>query len=240
MDFLDPVKKKAHRRRLVLGYILVAIAIATTSLILLFQSYGYDLDRKTGTVIQNGLIFVSAQPQSANIYLNGQDKGQTNTRFIIPAGSYSLELKRDKYRSWKRTFSLDGGSIERLVYPLLFPEKLVTADQQLYGSAPAFYTSSPDRHWLVVQQVGYLNQFDVFDTNNPKQSASGITVPLTLFNTVTGTHSLSLVEWSTDNRHLLVRHDFASGFEFIMIDRETPNASFNINRQLNANPHSII
>src|SRR3989344_2557424 len=217
MDFLDPVKKKAHRRRLVLGYILVAIAIATTSLILLFQSYGYDLDRKTGTVIQNGLIFVSAQPQSANIYLNGQDKGQTNTRFIVPAGAYNLELKRDKYRTWKRSFTLDGGSIERLVYPLLFPEKLVTADHQLYGSVPAFSTSSPDRRWLVVQQPGFTNQFDIFDMNNPKQTPTAITVPPALFNTAAGAHSLNLVEWSTDNRHLLVRHDFTGGFEFIMI-----------------------
>ena len=93
MDFLDPNKKRAHTIRLFVGYFLVGTAIALASLILLFQSFGYDVDRKTGKVIQNGLIFLSAHPESADVYLNGQRKDKTDLRLAVPAGPYSVELK---------------------------------------------------------------------------------------------------------------------------------------------------
>src|SRR3989344_9216209 len=134
MDLLDPNKKRAHTIRLFVGYFLVVTAIALASLILLFQSFGYDVDRKTGKVIQNGLIFLSAHPESADVYLNGQRKDKTDLRLAVPAGQYSVELKRDGYRTWKHAVSLEGGGIERLVYPVLFPEKLKTSDVQLYAS----------------------------------------------------------------------------------------------------------
>ncbi len=38
MDFLDPAKKRAHTIRLFIGYILIAIVVATVSLILLLES----------------------------------------------------------------------------------------------------------------------------------------------------------------------------------------------------------
>src|SRR5690606_24256912 len=138
MDFLNPKKKRAHRIRLFIGYGLMAVAIGIATTILVFEAYGFDLDRKTGTVIQNGLLFIDAHPESADIRLNGESKGQTDARLVIPDGQYTVELNRDGYRGWKRTFRLEGSSIERLVYPFLFPEKLDTEDIQLYSATPAF------------------------------------------------------------------------------------------------------
>ncbi len=74
MDFLDPKKKRANTIRLYLGYLLVGIAIAIGSYIIYYQSYGYGYNTKTREVIQNGLVFVSARPEAADIYLNGQTK----------------------------------------------------------------------------------------------------------------------------------------------------------------------
>jgi len=240
MDFLDPDKKRAHRRRLMLGYILVGIAIALASIILLFQSYGYDLDRKTGKLIQNGLVFVSAHPESAEIYVNGNDnKTSTDTKLTIPAGQYTIDLKRPGYHDWKRTFTLDGGSVVRLAYPVLFPTKLVTADVQQYATSPGFASESPDRHWLVVAQPGGYTKYDIYDLTNQKQASTAITIPSDILTTPPGAQSLSLVEWSTDNRHLLVKHDYAGGSEFVMIDRETPTASFNVTKTI-ASPATAV
>jgi len=239
MDFLDPAKKRAHTIRLFAGYILVAIAIAIGSLILLLQAFGYDVDRRTGQVIQNGLVFVNAHPESADVYLNGVPKGRTDTKLAIPAGQYDLELKRDGYRSWKRSFSLEGGSIEQLVYPVLFPTNLITKDLQLYATVPTFASASPDRHWLLVQQPTSLATFDLFDLNNPDTSAKIIALPTGLLTAAPGAHALTLVEWSTDNRHVLLKHSFATGLEFVVIDREDPAASFNVNQTFTANPSQV-
>src|SRR5690242_13199615 len=93
MDFLDPRKIRAHTIRLFIGYGLVGLALLIATVILGLYTYGFDFNRKTGTVIQNGLVFVDAQPESASIYLNGQSKGKTSARLQIAEGHYGLELR---------------------------------------------------------------------------------------------------------------------------------------------------
>ncbi len=240
MDFLDPSKKRIHSRRLLIGYVLIGIAILLVTRFLLLSAYGFGVDRKTGQIIQNGLVFLSAHPESAAIYINGtQNSSRTDTKLSLPAGHYSIELKRDKYRSWKHELSLDGGNVEQLVYPVLFPEKLVTSDVQLYGSPPAFATASPDRHWLLVLQPGSLVKFDNFDMNNVNQAPTTLTVPDGILTSATGDQSLSLAEWSTDNRHVMLKHTYNGTYEYIMVDRETPNLSFNVNKLIGSTPTQV-
>ncbi len=236
MDFLDPNKKRAHTIRLFIGYILVAIAIAFGSLVLLFQSYGYDLDRRTGQVIQNGLVFVSAKPDSASIYLNGTlNKSKTDTKLTIPAGQYALELRRPGYRTWKRSFNLEGGSIERLSYGILFPEKLVTTDVQLYASAPSFAAQSLDKRWLYVLQPGSFTTFDLFDLTNADKLPIVTTLPAGVLSAGSN-QKFTALEWSEDNKHLLLLHEYDGASEYVVIDRETPAASINVNKTLGLNP----
>lgn len=240
MDFIDPKKKKAHQRRLFIGYALMGIAILIASTILVYQANGFDVDRKTGTLIQNGLLFVDSHPVSANITLNGEDKGQTSARLVIPDGKYSLQLNREGYRQWSRDFLLEGSKIERMVYPFMFPTNIQSEDAQLYAQTPGFSSQSPDRKWVLVQQPGKLNSFDQFDLSQENVSATEVKVPEGLYtNLGTGTHTLELAEWSNDNRHMLIKHIYDGGFEFIMVDRANPNESINVNKTLNVNPTSI-
>lgn len=239
MDFLDPTKKRARTIRLFVGYFLVGVAITLASLVLLFMSYGYGLNRKTGQVYQNGLIFVSAHPVGADIYLNGQLNSRTDARLAVPAGEYTVELKQPGYRTWKRTFTLDGGAVEQLVYPVLFPDKLVTKELHQYDATPALATVSPDRHWLLVEVPGSLTTFDVFDLTNVKTAPVTITLPTSLLTTATGPQSLNLTEWSTDNRHVLLKHTYGSKNEYIMLDRVDPTSSFNVNALFGVEPTDV-
>lgn len=238
MDFLDPAKKQAHQRRLFLGYFLMGVAIVLAASILLILSNGYDLDRKTGKVIQNGLIFTASAPESANIYLNGKANGQTDERITVPEGKYNVELRRDGYDTWKKTLQLDGGSIERLVYPRLFPTKLQTAVSRTYDAAPGFISQSPDRRWLVAAQPGQLLTFDVYELGKPTQAATAFTLPDGILSKPAAgvAESLVLVEWSTDNRHILVKHIFGDAFEFVVIDRSDVASSYNLNKLIGQNP----
>ena len=240
MDFLDPAKKRAHKIRLYVGYALMAVIVLITTLILLFASYGFDIDRKTGAIIQNGLIFLSAYPEPADIYLNGNlHKSQTDSRLTLPSGEYAIELRRNGYRSWKQTVNLEGGSIERLVYPVLFPEQPVVRDVQLYASPPGIVSASPDRRWLLVQQPGSLVAFDLFDIVNETVPSSVVTLPADTLTASNLPRTLQPVEWSTDNRHLLMKHTYGDSFEFIMLDTRAPASSFNVNRHFNQNPTQV-
>lgn len=245
MDFLDPKAKRRHRIRLFIGYGLMGTLILTASAILVFQAYGFDLDRKTGEVIQNGLVFVDSAPDQANVFFNDQlQKDKTNNRFSLPSGDYNVKLQKDGYRNWERKFSLGGGEVERFSYPLLLPNTLAPREIQNYDAAPTFVTQSPDRRWTVVNQGNSLVNFIEYDLNSPsneteKPAARPFAVSTSLFTPAAGDHFIELVEWSTDNKHILVKHVYAGGYEFAVISRDQPLTSININRLLGQSPTAI-
>ncbi len=246
MDFLDPRSKKRRTIRLLLGYFLVSVMIVTSSVILVFQAYGFDVDRKTGEVIQNGLVFVDSAPDDATIYLNGnRQKSLSNTRLAIPAGSYELKITKDGYRDWTRNFTLSGGSVERFTYPMLIQQTLVPDEIVSLGNAePAFVTQSPDRRWALVSKADSFTEFFEYDLNNvdkntdiPRQRS--IAFSGDIFTRSDGQRAVELVEWSTDNKHALIKHTYGTGYEFIILNRDNPTESFNINRLLGRTPTAV-
>lgn len=225
MDFLDPKKRRAHEIRLFTGYFLTGIALLLVATILFFQATGYDVDRKTGAIIQNGLVFVDAHPESATIRLNGQQKGQTDNRLVLPAGPYDLELRREGYRTWTKSFTLQGSTIERFVYAFLFPSKLEPKDLRALDAPAGAAMQSPDRRWLLVQQSSASNVFAMTDLNSEEDITTTITIPAEI---MPATGQTELVEWSTDNRHVLVKHVADGAAQFVVIDRESPVTSVNL------------
>jgi hypothetical protein len=241
MDFLDPKRKKAHRRRLLIGYLLVAIAIAMGTLILLFSAFGYWVDRKTGDVIQNGTVFLDSKPGGSTVFLDGQVQGnKTATRLVLPGGyQYTIKLTQDGYRDWTRTFSLGGGRIERLVYPLLLPNTLKSTEAQLYSTAPVLASQSPDRRWLLVQQPGQTHTFDLYDLNSPENAPAVVTIPSVILSDAAASATLKVVEWSNDNRHVLLERVYGNNHEFLMLDTTNVASSVNINTTLTAAPTQV-
>jgi hypothetical protein len=241
MEFLDPQKQKAHKIRLMIGYVLVAIAIVLATIILLYNAYGFGL--KNGQVVQNGLVFVSSTPTTANVLVNGQlYKDKTNTRLLLPGGQYTIEVQRDGYRTWRRAISVEGGSVSRLDYPLLIPSKLATATTKAYTAPPALALQSLDHRWVLVQPADSPSSFDSFDLNNPQNPATPVTIPAGVLTPGTGAQNFALAEWSNDNRHVLLRHSYEQDghqSEHIMLDREEPLKTFNLTKTLGANPTVI-
>lgn len=244
MDFLDPRKKKTRTIRLMTGYVLMAIAIGLATVILVYGAYGYGIDTKTGEITENGILFVDSKPGSANIYLNKADeKKTTSARMILNAGQYELLLKKDGYRDWKRSFTLDEHSIKRYVYPFLFPEKLNPIVLKNYPSQPGLTTTSPDRRFLLVQNQSTARglSFDMYDTGETEKPAVPVDLPVTLLTAYNPLVSKIVeIEWANDNTHLLVQHISAAANEFIIIDRTNPTDSVNINKQLNLNPTQVM
>lgn len=224
------------------GYFLVAIAIGLGGWLLLKAASGYGVDPKTGGILQNSLLFVGSRPGGADIYINGGRQGsQTSARLILPAGNYKLTLKKDGYRSWERNITLNEGSIARFVYPFLFPQEPRPVTIKAYSKNPPLITQSPDRRWLLVQRPeasGGNITFDEFDTNDLTKPARALVVPSGLAATPSNS-VLQEAEWSTDNKHLLLRHTFSGGDEFIIFNRDVPAESINVNKLFGVSPSEV-
>ncbi len=244
MDFLDPKAKRRHITRLIIGYGLMSILIGMATFLLIIRAYGFELDRKTGEVTQNGLVFVDSAPDGATIKLNKKEqKNKTNNRFAVPAGQYDMQINKEGYREWRRGFSLNGGEVERFTYPLLIPSNLGRQELQAYSAPPGFTAESPDRRWLVMSEANSLASFIEYDLNSlavnqPKERK--FVLPDTLFTQAAGASSLELVEWSADNKHILVKHSFTGGTEFVVVSRDQPETSININKLLGQNPSKVV
>lgn len=243
MDFLDPKKRKAHIRRLYIGYVLVAVAIGLGALILLFASFGYGVDR-SGEVFQNGLVFLSSTPDGAQVKITNQNKSYsqavvTSDRLELKADTYNFQFLKQGYKPWEHQFAIRGGSIERLVYPFLVPEKLTTTVDEQYTAAPGLVTQTPDRNTILVQQPGSLTNFQVFDSNDLAKAPSTFAVAGDLLPANAPYKSYQLVEWSGDNRNALVRYDSDSGPIFLIIDRQDPTQSRNLNEYFGLSPTKL-
>lgn len=241
MEFLDPKKQKQHMTRLFIGYFLVGVALLLTTVILLYRAYGYGF--KNGQVIQNGLIFISSSPSPADIYINGEKRQErTNVRLLLSSGQYTFELKREGYRPWKRAITLEGGSVARFDYPMLFPADLTSGAVKRYDTAPGLATQSPDRRWIVVQSGADHKVFDVFDLSKPDKAPVSIALPEGI-SKLTGAHSWKVMEWANDNSHLLLQHIVTSGnklsTEYILLDREDASRSVNLTEKLGINPSHL-
>ena len=241
MDFLDPKKQKAHRVRLTIGYALLGVALLLGTVILLFQAYGFGVDRN-GQVIQNGLVFFSSQPNNASIYVNGVTKDTTNTRLQLPAGTYNIELRESGYRTWKRAIGVDGGKVERFDYPFLFPSKLTTTTVKQYTTAPLLETQSPDHRWLMVQSLS-PDQFDLYDLSASKPSSKPLVVPTDALVSASTTTGWAVEQWGGDNRHVLLRRTYQKagqpGVQYVLFDHQDPTTSQNMTQLFGFTPTSI-
>ena len=239
MDFLYPNKKRAYKRRLIIGYFLVGITILTTGWLLAVVTNGFWFDRNTGQVVQNGLVFVDSHPVSSKIFINGEDRGNTNGRFVLAEGEYKFELKKDGYRTWTRSVTLGGGEIERLAYPFLFPTKLTAEDVKAFEAQPDLVSQSPDKHWVFMHSSSGPNDFFLLDTTKTTDNITKLTIPTKIM-TKQDARRFSLAEWSSDNKHVLVRSELQGSATFFMLDRESPDNTVNMSDALGRNFTNII
>jgi len=242
MDFLDPNKKRSNKIKLYVGYLLVAIAISMAALVLLFANAGYRLD-KDGKITQNSLLFVASHPSGAQAYIEGlyskyKTQGKTDTKFDLQEGRYRVTIQKNGYRSWQREMSLEGGSVERLAYPFLFPEKLDTKDLKEYSGESGIVSSSPDRKWIIVQNPDNLLSFDIFNTSDITKPNTNFSIPKGILSTGAN-QRLEIVEWSSDNSNILMKHSFNSDTEYVIINKDKPETSLNINALTGQKPSGV-
>jgi len=238
MDYLDPEKQRQHSILLLVGYVCVTIAVVIATVILVYQAYGFGIDR-SGTVIQNGVVFVSSQLKSSTIYVNGVKKDQTNARLALPADIYTLRLTRPGYIDWQRKIEVDGGSVTHFDYPFLIPKAVKTSPLANLGAVPTLSTQSPDRRWLLLNLAADPQNFQLYDLKNPTKPAEQLSLPAAAATKPAAGEQWQLAEWADDNVHVLLKHIVDGKTEFVLLNRDSPDQSVSLNQTLNADPTTI-
>lgn len=240
MDFLDTKKMRRHALMLYVGYVFIGIAVLISAIVLMYQANGFGVNGK-GEIVQNGLVFVSSQPSPAKIYLNGTlNNAQTNSRLSLPSGSYSVRLERDGYRNWTRTINVQGGDVQNFDYPFLIPKDLQTDSQDALPTAPGIVSQSRDRRWLLLQTQLNANSFKLYDLKADDVTPENFTLPTGVVTAANGAESWEAIQWANDNEHVLLKHTYGTGAEYLIVSRTSPQEAVNLNKNLGVNPGRLV
>ena len=215
------------RQKLVLrifSYFVICVLSVITTALLLYIALGYRLD-SDGTVVRSGLLLADSKPVSSEVYINGINKEDpTQSRFVLPAGTYDLELKREGYFSWKNTALVEASSVRNIYYPLLIPEKF-TAKPSVVVDDFTSLTQSDDRKRVLIASKD-KRQLELVELGSqPKISSLALPADFLVSGTL---GDLTVIEWAQDDRHVLVRQRVGKVESLLVIDTSDPQSSVNI------------
>jgi dipeptidyl aminopeptidase/acylaminoacyl peptidase len=89
------------------------IVLALGGFFILYAS-GFRLNRQTGQITANGLLVVNSDPNGAQVLIDGKLTSATNATIALPPATYTVELHKDGYISWKKTIQIAKDAVTQL------------------------------------------------------------------------------------------------------------------------------
>ena len=128
-------------RRIIFWTFVTSFLIAAPLLVLYTAGYRYSFS--TNQVSRTGVLSITTNPRSVDIYLDGiyaQAKTPEVLKRIMP-DQYSLELRKDGYHSWFGDVEIESGRTVQLQNITIFidasPELLFNKDAQIIAINPS-------------------------------------------------------------------------------------------------------
>lgn len=229
IDFESPRFKSAMRT---LQFVLLSVFVVVGTIILVYAGQGYDINRRTGEVIQNGLLLVNSTPEGAVVSINGQAENDTTPgRFPLPEGTYDISIAADGYRTWQKSLTVAGSAVEWVYYPLLIPNELepstISARQNV-----EFIGQSPDGQRFLIRQTARTASFNLMNISGKSVNDDDvITLPAELLQLSAANGRLGQFDfegWADDNISVLLSHRVNNKVEYILLDTQEPADSINL------------
>lgn len=126
-------------RKLVMAVLLVIIVA-----VLIALARGYRFNPSDQVLSSTGILVANSNPDGAMILVNGKLEGATNSNIVLKPGSYSVEIKKDGFTSWKRNVSIKGELVVQ-ANALLFPQNPTLSPVTSLGVVKAFSSLSGDK-----------------------------------------------------------------------------------------------
>lgn len=237
------MSKRKRQALLFFTYGFMTLATIVISAICLLLILGYRLDITDRKIEQGGLIQFRSTPSGATITL---DDGVLNTKtphkLDVSAGTHQVSMKRQGYKEWSKSFSIDAGELLWLNYARLIPTTVKTTNALGMQGTLSDALPTPDRRFVAV--IGDQTQpaVQIIDLRNDEAIATrGITIPQTQLTSVADQAStFKIAEWDFGSRFLLVTHQVGDIVEYIRLDRSADDgAARNITKEFNLNFRSM-
>ena len=231
--FKRPTKKQLLVRRLFFSTVATfSVLIILTVTILFLQGFRLDSGNRLS---QGALLQFDSTPNAASVSIDGKDTGvRTAGKQTVVAGVHTVLFKKDRYEDWTRTIDFAAGTLTWLDYARMVPKQRnpeTVANFQTVIAAKA----SPDYKFILLQEAADQPAFQLADLRSSEVKLSSLTLPATVYSessTPDVAHSFTIDEWNVGGRYVLVKHEYQSQAEWLMVDTEDVSQSINITRLL--------
>lgn len=113
-------------------FILTLLAVGSW---LIITANGYKINWRAKNLEQTGMIYLKSDPRDVEIYLNNKLYGRKTPIKIagLLPRRYDVEIKKDDYSGWKKSFTVASGQVEVAEDILLFynqPKELEISSEE--------------------------------------------------------------------------------------------------------------
>ncbi len=119
VEIVSEYIKKSHTSD-ILSRIGIVTLIGLGALVVILFGRGYRFSLSEKKLSSTGILAISSSPENAQVYINGEFHGATDLNINLKPGTYTVEVTKEGYRSYKQTVHLKG-EIVQTVDPILFP-----------------------------------------------------------------------------------------------------------------------
>lgn len=216
--------KELARRTAV--YALMTLTVIALLLVLLSQMFGYKLNPQTLTIEQQSLVQYDSFPRGALVAIDGDDFYTTQTKGIIEPGQHQFSMKLEGYEPWQKTLDVKPGTVTRLVYARLVPQRRVSRALAEWPRLQSV-TFSPDGRMAlgvgVVDGATRAYWADVRGADPKLQDEPLALVPAEALSSL----QLTVQEWDVSSRYALMKYhyqaaDGATVLRWLRLDRDNP------------------
>lgn len=231
--------KKRETIRLIVTNTIMAISVVVIATFVTLYMLGYRFNTSNGGLVQYAFLQFSSTPSGATVTIDGAVLGaQTPTKTSTPAGKHNVVMWRDGYRKWTKAVTLQAGTLTWLNYTLLVPEKLSVEPIGKYDSIHASLAAL-DNNEMIIQAKADTPQFDLINTSSDKVKTTTLILPATAYSAGIN-HTFSLDKWDDGGRYVLIKHDYDSKTEWLVMDTQNVESTQNISGLLDVSINKIV
>jgi hypothetical protein len=225
------------------NYLVIALVVGVLAAVIVLAAAGYDIDRSTGQVIQNGILLIETDPEGAKVTINDFTEGaQTPARYPIPAGEYNLMVEKEGYRPWQSPVEVIGSQVSWIYYPKLVPQ-VINTTQVNNVDGLNFIAANESRNEILVNLKDGIRSLLIFDMGAEEPTANPFVIPEEVFETdeddsIIG--AIKLLDWSVNGRLVALEYRYDKQTDIVIVDLVEPANSFNIDRDYDVEPDEVI
>lgn len=219
--------KKRETIRRVVVYTIMVTAILSLTTILLLLMLGYRYNKGDNNFIQGGLVQFNSQPTGASVRVGSADlASRTRSKITLNPGEYKVRMTLNGYKDWEKTATVQPGTVLWLNYAQFVPAAPQTTGVFETQKLASVAMQEQGRRIALLQDAG-VPTITTVATNDDQISPKPITLPVSSY-AASSTHAFSLEKLSGDNKHLLVKHQYDAGVEWLIVDLDDATKSYAI------------